>query len=92
MNCNQLCPYNTLEGCKVEERNGVCPLINTNQLFGKSERLEPMEKGKRIRMKAYKCDSCGVTIEKPYTEKMKEFCLACEYDEHGIFPKFWKKK
>lgn len=43
-------------------------------------------------MKVYKCDSCGVTIEKPYTEKMKEFCFACEYDEHGIFPKFWKRK
>ena len=29
MNCNQICPYNTLQGCKVEERNGVCPISNT---------------------------------------------------------------
>lgn len=29
MKCNQICPYNTLEGCKVEERNGVCPISNT---------------------------------------------------------------
>lgn len=29
MKCNQICPYNTLKGCKVEERNGVCPMSNT---------------------------------------------------------------
>ena len=29
MSCNQICPYNTLQGCKVEERNGVCPISNT---------------------------------------------------------------
>jgi hypothetical protein len=30
--CNQLCPYNTLEGCKVKENNGVCPI--SNKAFG----------------------------------------------------------
>ena len=23
---------------------------------------------------------------------MKEFCLSAEFDEHGVFPKPWKKK
>ena len=43
-------------------------------------------------MKTYKCDSCGVEIEKPYIEKMKEFCLASEIDDYGISPVRWKKK
>ena len=28
MNCNQICPYNTYDGCDVEEKNGVCPKKN----------------------------------------------------------------
>ena len=24
--CNQLCPYNTIDGCNVAEKNGTCPL------------------------------------------------------------------
>lgn len=28
-NCGQACQYNTLDGCKVEEYRGVCPLTNT---------------------------------------------------------------
>lgn len=27
--CNQLCQYNTTNGCKVIEMNGVCPLSNS---------------------------------------------------------------
>lgn len=27
-NCGQACPYNTLNGCKVKEYNGICPLTN----------------------------------------------------------------
>ena len=27
-NCGQACPYNTLNGCKVKEYNGTCPLTN----------------------------------------------------------------
>lgn len=26
--CGQACPYNTLNGCKVKEYNGICPLAN----------------------------------------------------------------
>ena len=27
-NCRQVCPYNTLDGCKVKEYNAICPLTN----------------------------------------------------------------
>ena len=26
--CRQVCPYNTLDGCKVKEYGGVCQLTN----------------------------------------------------------------
>ena len=42
MGCNQVCPYNTLAGCKVKERNGICPLSN-------SVTTKPMTNGDRIR-------------------------------------------
>ena len=29
--CRQACPYNTLNGCKVKEYDGVCQLTNTEQ-------------------------------------------------------------
>lgn len=43
-------------------------------------------------MQLYKCDSCGITIEKPYEQEMKEFCLIAEINEHGVFPQPWKRK
>jgi hypothetical protein len=43
-------------------------------------------------MRVYKCDSCGITIEKPYEEEMKEFCFVAEIDEYGILPKPLKRK
>lgn len=43
-------------------------------------------------MKIYKCDSCGMEFNEPYTQKMKEFCLSTEIDEYGIFPKNWIRK
>lgn len=38
MKCNQICPYNTLRGCVVMDRNGVCPL-SIEELLGISEKL-----------------------------------------------------
>ena len=37
-------------------------------------------------MKAYKCNSCGKTIENPYQENMKEFYYGAEADIFGVFP------
>ena len=34
MNCNQICPYNTLQGCKVEERNGVREVLENFGAYG----------------------------------------------------------
>lgn len=42
MGCNQVCPYNTLTGCKVKEHNGICPLSN-------SVTTKPMTNADRIR-------------------------------------------
>ena len=40
MKCNQLCPYNTLKGCKINEVNGVCPMSNVKkELLGNPEQL-----------------------------------------------------
>lgn len=38
MKCNQICPHNTLKGCVVLDRNGVCHL-STTELLGMSEKL-----------------------------------------------------
>lgn len=38
MKCNQICPYNTLKGCVVMNKNGVCPL-SISELLGMSEQL-----------------------------------------------------
>ena len=32
MNCNQVCPFNTLKGCKVTEMNGTCPITQAGEL------------------------------------------------------------
>ena len=38
--------------------------------------------------KTYVCDACGTVIDNPYKARMKEFCIGCEYDLCGVFPKF----
>lgn len=42
--------------------------------------------------KVYKCDSCGRTIENPYTEKMKEFYMGANFDFVMSFPEESKRK
>ena len=34
----------------------------------------------------YVCDACGITITDPYSVKMKEFYIGCEFTECGVFP------
>ena len=50
MRCNQICPYNTLKGCVVMDRKGVCPL-SVSELLGMSEQLvrtnDVLVRGKR---------------------------------------------
>lgn len=57
MKCNQLCPYNTLQGCKVNEMKGVCPLVNIAEPFGKTEQLPPLadkDKKRKILKKVFR--------------------------------------
>ena len=42
--------------------------------------------------KVYKCDSCGKTIENPYTERMKEFYMGAKFDFGMCFPEESKQK
>ena len=42
--CQQVCPYNTLSGCKVDEYYGICPLSNSVQL-----KESPITNADRIR-------------------------------------------
>lgn len=37
-------------------------------------------------MKTYVCDSCGEIISNPHDVGMKEFYIAAEIDEYGVFP------
>lgn len=30
MTCNQVCPYNTIDGCKRDKYNADCPIANTD--------------------------------------------------------------
>ena len=43
MACNQACPYNTLNGCKVNEYGAICPM--SNMVFEE----KPMTNADRIR-------------------------------------------
>ena len=42
--------------------------------------------------KVYKCDSCGVVMEDPYSENMKEFYIGADCDMCGVFPMPTKRK
>lgn len=60
MKCNQICPYNTLKGCLVEERNGVCPLSNTHPADVVQVRHGRWRFcGSGRWNDAYECDNCG---------------------------------
>lgn len=44
MKCKQACPYNTLNGCKVEAYGGICPLSNmaTTKTITNADRIRAM--------------------------------------------------
>ena len=37
-------------------------------------------------MQVYKCDSCGITIENPHEERMKEFYISVSCDSIFVIP------
>lgn len=56
MNCNQICPYNTLKGCTVFEKKGTCPLCSVrvhdeligNKHFGDANKMQNEEQNERM--------------------------------------------
>ena len=90
MKCNQLCPYNTLKGCKVKEMNGTCPLSQTPELFGKIKQLPPLVKtGDWLNrnMKLYEVviadDNIFVVCPLKYSKKEKSMIV--KYSKASIY-------
>lgn len=81
MKCNQICPYNTLKGCVVMDRNGVCPLSIT-ELLGMSEQLVRTN-DVLIRMpKKEKCKNYTKRKSYGYCSGVKEFDMCfCNGDK-----------
>ena len=90
MTCNQMCPYNTLSGCNVAEKGGVCPLINISKPFGKSEQLEQLVKtgevigrGKKLYEVVIADDNIFVVCPLKYSKK--ERCTVVKYSHPEIY-------
>lgn len=68
--CGQLCPHNTLYGCKVRENNGVCPLTNVAEHSGKAEQLNQQGTGTAETFSGVLYGTYGkyTAIKKKYTE------------------------
>ncbi len=54
MNCSQICPYNTLSGCNVIEKNGICPMENLN----KTNNLGLLVKTNDVLTRKHKKEKC----------------------------------
>jgi hypothetical protein len=86
MKCNQICPYNTLKGCVVMDRNGVCPLSIT-ELLGMSEQLvrtnDVLIKDKQKYEVVIADDNVFVICPVVYDEKEKSNIV--KYDKAEIY-------
>ena len=92
MSCNQVCPYNTLNGCKVAERNGSCPISNTVTLreqFGLPPKNTIVKTGDRIDRygKLYEVviadDNIFVACPLKYSKKEKSMIV--KYSKPSIY-------
>lgn len=88
--CNQLCPYNTLKGCKVAEMNGICPISQAGELFEKTEQLPPLVKtgellgrGKDLYEVVIADDNIFVVCPLEYSKK--ERCVIVKYSHPEIY-------
>ena len=89
MKCNQLCPYNTLNGCKVNEKNGVCPISNV-ELFEKIEQLKTivqtgdwLERNGNLYEVVIADDNIFVVCPLKYSKK--ENCMIVKYSKPSIY-------
>ena len=67
--CGHVCPYNTLDGCKVKEYMGVCPLTNTvkpikEYKMTNADRIRSMtdEELKKFICSMFKCEFCDFEL------------------------------
>lgn len=86
MSCNQICPYNTLNGCKVEERNGVCPMSNTGVPLPKNTLVKTGDWLDR-NMKLYEVVIAddNIFVACPLKRSKKEKCLIVKYSRPEIY-------
>lgn len=91
MNCNQLCPYNTLKGCKVTEMNGICPISQADELhekfFAKPKSLVKtgawLERGTKLYEVVIADDNIFVVCPLKYSKKEK--CMIVKYSRPEIY-------
>lgn len=90
MSCNQICPYNTLKGCNVAEKNGICPISQAGELFKKTEQLPPLIKtgellgrGKDLYEVVIADDNIFVVCPLEYSKK--ERCVILKYSHPEIY-------
>lgn len=93
MSCKLICPYNTLEGCKVKEKNGVCPAISDAskmyEAFGVVPKNKLVKTGDWLErnMKLYEVviadDNIFVVCPLKYSKKEK--CLIVKYSRPEIY-------
>ena len=79
--CRQACRYNTLDGCKVKERAGVCPLTNiapliTEYRMTNADRIRAMSDEEMAKKLQY-ASGCPVNAD---CIKMSGDCNACWLD------------
>lgn len=86
MSCNQICHYNTLQGCKVEERNGVCPISNTVVPSPKNTLVKTGDWLDR-NMKLYEVVIAddNIFVVCPLKHSKKEKCLIVKYSRPEIY-------
>lgn len=90
MKCNQLCPYNTLRGCKVAEMKGICPISQVVEQFGETEQLPPLVKtgellgrGKELYEVVIADENIFVVCPLKYSKK--ERCVIVKYSHPEIY-------
>lgn len=86
MKCTQICPYNTLKGCVVMDRKGICPL-SIEELLRMSEQLvrtndKLIRNGKKYEV-VIADDNIFVICPVVYDEKEKSDIV--KYDKAEIY-------
>lgn len=80
-NCRQACPYNTLYGCKVKEKNAICPLTNsitpiTEYRMTNGDRIRAMSNEKLVEL----MESVAVAGCPCPSRNCRASCSACIMD------------